>query len=591
MPRKHLASLLVAASILGTAALPFPASACDPACGVGVNLGLSLRSPFPDTHATEKDWVHAAGSTFHCGKDCFAVDLNWNPSGLGVSPSNMDYLQPVLAVSNGTVALAQYDDPTGYGNLVRINHGNSFQSLYAHMDPILMVRANQQVKTGQVIGFISNTSTSSFPHHLHFALRNGDNSQAAWASLDGTSMQNAPTTSTDFSSASNQFFEDEFEVTDPAGAVGWPAPLTKSGGFATLPAGTWTSLFRHMLHARSGKAPYIAEYAVQLEPKMPPSGFIRLGLRTYNFGLHPDRDNPSITTDIIRQSQGDRYTSGFTTNTRQGWELFSDIFDFSELPAATRFIQPIIQTSGFGGGRMDWLRIEESPASRLGGAVRLNAYNRGGATQLTWSITDTTSISSFQILRATSKTGTYSLLATISPSGTSYSYKDRSLTLGASYFYKLVIQQAAGVPRTLGPLGPVATYIVQNIPNLGWCRIYSDMADIPDWSDYPGLSFDSNLDTYGLINYNPNQVRLYIIPDTPVSLSRIEAYLGGNTNNWGGEVVEIGTGVRYSIGQTSNTSLNWSLLPVNRGVQQIDLWFQRTNGDRFFHNAELRFVR
>ena len=589
---QRVSLLLTSAWVLVSALFPSAALACDPICGEGIHLSVNLPAPFPDTHATDKDWTHSFGSPNHCGKDCFALDLNYSPSGLGASNSNMDYLMPVLAVSNGTVELARYDDPTGYGNVVRINHGG-FQSLYAHMDPILMVVQGQQVRTGQVIGFISNTSTYTILHHLHFALHNSTNADAAWADLDGTSMQYAPSASAPFSSSSNQLFEEEFAVTDPAGSVGWAAPLTKADGFAKLPPGDRPIPFRLMMHARTGKGPYIAEYAAQLDPKTANPGRLNLALRGWSFGIHTDLvDFPAGTTPVYRHVVGDRFTA-ITSDTRQGWELVSDVFDDADLPLGTRFIQPILQTSGgFGGGRMDWLRIQESPASRLGGDVRLNAYNRGGVTQLTWTISDATNISKLQVFRATSRAGTYTLLQEITPAGAgSYSYRDRSLTWGAQYFYALVIQQPAGFPRALGPLGPVDTYLLQNIPGLGWSRIYSDMKDVPEWAGYPGLSFDGSGDTYGLINYNSDPVGLLIVPETPVTLRRIEAFFGDNTNDWGGTIIELGTQRQISLGSISNPTLDWSSLPVNRTVAAIGLWFQRTSGDRYFHNAELRFIR
>ncbi len=75
---------------------------------------------------------------------------------------------PVYAVDNGVVVYAGWNN-WGYGNVIVIDHGNGWQSLYAHLSRIL-VGCGQAVYQGDMIGAIGSTGRSTGPH-LHFELR------------------------------------------------------------------------------------------------------------------------------------------------------------------------------------------------------------------------------------------------------------------------------------------------------------------------------------------------------------------------------------------------------------------------------------
>ncbi len=77
--------------------------------------------------------------------------------------------QPFLATAAGTVVEASYGWNGGYGNMVRIDHGNGYTSYYAHCNS-LSVTVGQQVKAGDMLGLIGNTGSSDGPH-LHFEIR------------------------------------------------------------------------------------------------------------------------------------------------------------------------------------------------------------------------------------------------------------------------------------------------------------------------------------------------------------------------------------------------------------------------------------
>jgi murein DD-endopeptidase MepM/ murein hydrolase activator NlpD len=82
-----------------------------------------------------------------------------------------DLNDPLYAVDSGVVVYAGWND-WGYGNVVAIDHGNGFQSLYAHLES-LNVGCLAYVTQGDVIGYMGSTGNSSGPH-LHFELLSGD---------------------------------------------------------------------------------------------------------------------------------------------------------------------------------------------------------------------------------------------------------------------------------------------------------------------------------------------------------------------------------------------------------------------------------
>jgi murein DD-endopeptidase MepM/ murein hydrolase activator NlpD len=57
----------------------------------------------------------------------------------------------------------------GYGNLLIIDHGNGWQSVYGHLDRII-VSCAQSVLKNQEVALLGTTGNSSGPH-LHFELR------------------------------------------------------------------------------------------------------------------------------------------------------------------------------------------------------------------------------------------------------------------------------------------------------------------------------------------------------------------------------------------------------------------------------------
>ncbi len=86
--------------------------------------------------------------------------FDWHP-GLDIA---VDIGTPVYAAAMGTVDMAGWNG--GYGQFVKIRHGNGYESAYGHMSGIA-VSAGQQVRKGEIIGFVGSTGYSTGPH-LHF---------------------------------------------------------------------------------------------------------------------------------------------------------------------------------------------------------------------------------------------------------------------------------------------------------------------------------------------------------------------------------------------------------------------------------------
>jgi murein DD-endopeptidase MepM/ murein hydrolase activator NlpD len=75
---------------------------------------------------------------------------------------------PIKAADNGYVVMAGWSDD-GYGNRIVIDHGNGYQTLYAHMSRFY-VKVGDAVGRGAEIGQMGSTGRSTGPH-LHFEVR------------------------------------------------------------------------------------------------------------------------------------------------------------------------------------------------------------------------------------------------------------------------------------------------------------------------------------------------------------------------------------------------------------------------------------
>lgn len=75
----------------------------------------------------------------------------------------------VTAADEGTVIVAGWPDNYGYGNRVLVDHGNGYQTLYAHLANVY-VSTGQRVNKGQAVGKMGSTGRSTGTH-VHLEIR------------------------------------------------------------------------------------------------------------------------------------------------------------------------------------------------------------------------------------------------------------------------------------------------------------------------------------------------------------------------------------------------------------------------------------
>ena len=78
---------------------------------------------------------------------------------------------PVYAADSGVVTMVQGGYNYGYGNVIQIDHGNGYATVYAHLS-VIGVSICQSVNASQWIGSAGNTGNSQGAH-LHFEVRQG----------------------------------------------------------------------------------------------------------------------------------------------------------------------------------------------------------------------------------------------------------------------------------------------------------------------------------------------------------------------------------------------------------------------------------
>lgn len=86
---------------------------------------------------------------------------------------------PILAAADGAVTIANAIDSWGggYGYHIKVKHNDTYETLYAHCSSIC-VTAGQEVKQGEVIGYVGTTGNST-GNHLHFEVwQNGERTDA-----------------------------------------------------------------------------------------------------------------------------------------------------------------------------------------------------------------------------------------------------------------------------------------------------------------------------------------------------------------------------------------------------------------------------
>jgi len=89
--------------------------------------------------------------------------------------TGMDFTAPkgtdIYATGNGKIKKV-IRSRRGYGNHVIIDHGYGYQTLYAHMKKIV-VRRGQNIKRGDIVGYVGNSGASVGPHLHYEVIKNG----------------------------------------------------------------------------------------------------------------------------------------------------------------------------------------------------------------------------------------------------------------------------------------------------------------------------------------------------------------------------------------------------------------------------------
>ena len=117
-----------------------------------------------------------------CGGGPVASGFGWpaashNISGYGYMPSHLgldiqaNEGDPIYSAGAGIVTMAQSGWNYGYGNVVQIDHGNGYVTVYAHLSVISVGRCTP-VGQGTMIGAAGSTG-NAFGAHLHFEVRIG----------------------------------------------------------------------------------------------------------------------------------------------------------------------------------------------------------------------------------------------------------------------------------------------------------------------------------------------------------------------------------------------------------------------------------
>lgn len=127
------------------------------------------EAPAPSAYARrtpDAGTVTASGAFIWPASGSISQRYSWYHKAIDVSNKSAP---EIIAADAGSVVIAGWPSNEGYGNRVVIDHGNGYQTLYAHMAKVY-VSVGQRVKRGDPVGQMGSTGRSTGVH-LHLEVR------------------------------------------------------------------------------------------------------------------------------------------------------------------------------------------------------------------------------------------------------------------------------------------------------------------------------------------------------------------------------------------------------------------------------------
>lgn len=120
---------------------------------------------------TNRPYIITSGFEYRWGSFHNAIDISG--TGMG-SPIYASKDGTVIATERGCANIGSYRNQCGgtYGNHVIIDHHTGYYTMYAHLLQNLEVNEGDNVKRGQIIGYMGSSGSSTGPH-LHFGVSEG----------------------------------------------------------------------------------------------------------------------------------------------------------------------------------------------------------------------------------------------------------------------------------------------------------------------------------------------------------------------------------------------------------------------------------
>ncbi len=142
----------------------------------------SLKAPVEERIAVGTKKTGPTGTFHHpFAAGTLSSDYGWRSRGFH---TGVDFCgaagSPVAASDGGTVIFTGWSG--GYGNLVKIAHGNGVETWYAH-NSAFTVEEGQEVAQGDTIALVGSTGNSTGPH-CHFEVRINGEHRNPWEFLE-----------------------------------------------------------------------------------------------------------------------------------------------------------------------------------------------------------------------------------------------------------------------------------------------------------------------------------------------------------------------------------------------------------------------